>query len=74
VAVALGSVIGGIIAALGAALAVYLTLRGQRQDEAEKISTGIVMEVAQLAKFPLEQLATCRLIHEEGCLPHVISC
>jgi hypothetical protein len=64
IASAWGSVVGGIVAALGAGAAVYLTLRGRRSDETEKISTAIVTEVAQLAKFPLEQLATCRRIYD----------
>jgi hypothetical protein len=66
---ALGSVVGGAIGALGAAAAVYLTLQAQRHDEAEKISIGIVMEVAMLAKFPLEQLATIRLIYSGAFRP-----
>jgi hypothetical protein len=69
VAGALGNVVGGTMGALGAALAVYLTLRGQREDEAEKISTAIIMEVAQLAKFPKEQLVTCRAIHKRMFSP-----
>ncbi len=69
IAGALGAVVGGTIGALGAALAVYLTLRGQREDEAEKISTAIIVEVAQLAKFPIEQLATCRSIYSGNFSP-----
>jgi hypothetical protein len=46
-----------------------LTIHAQRREEADKISIGIVMEVAQLAKFPLEQLATCRLIHGGAFTP-----
>lgn len=62
VAGALGSVIGGIIGALGAAAAVYLTLKVQRDDETEKVCTAIVTEIAQLAKFPVGQLEICRVI------------
>jgi len=54
---AFASILGGVIGALGAALAVYLTLSGQRKDETEKIATAIVTEIAQLARFPVEQLA-----------------
>lgn len=48
---ALGSVVGGVVGALGAAFAVYLTLRGQRDDETEKICTAIITEIAQLSRF-----------------------
>jgi hypothetical protein len=68
---ALGSVVGGILGALGAALAVYLTLRGQREDETEKICTAIVAEIAQLSRFPYEQLAMCRAI-AQGSFPFAI--
>lgn len=61
-ATALGSVVGGIVGALGAAAAVYLTLKIQRDDETEKVCTAIITEIAQLSRFPLEQLATCRAI------------
>ncbi len=54
--------VGGIVGALGAALAVYLTLKVQREDETEKICTAIITEIAQLSRFPCEQLATCRAI------------
>jgi hypothetical protein len=64
IAGALGNVVGGTIGALGAALAVYLALRGQQADETEKISTAITMEVAQLVKFLLGQLETCRAIYQ----------
>jgi len=65
---ALASVAAGIIGALGAALAVYLTLTIQRKDETKKIRTAIITEIAQLARFQLEQLATCQAIYE-GRLP-----
>jgi hypothetical protein len=64
IAAALGSVVGGIIGALGAAAAVYLTLKVQRDDETEKVCTAIITEIAQLSRFPLEQLAFCRAIME----------
>ena len=64
VAGALGNVVGGTIGALGAAFAVYWTLRYQREDETEKICTAIVTEISQLSRFPLEQLALCRAICE----------
>jgi purine-cytosine permease-like protein len=37
IASALGSVIGGAIGALGSAATVYIMLKGQRDDEVEKV-------------------------------------
>jgi len=70
VASALGSLAGGAIGALGAAAAVYLTLTVQRRDETAKILLAIAMEVAQLAKFPRDQLDNCISIYTgqfSGC-------
>jgi len=64
IAAALGSVVGGIIGALGAAVAVYLTITGQQKDETEKICTAITIEIAQLARFPLGQLELCHAIYQ----------
>jgi hypothetical protein len=69
VATALGSVVGGIIGALGAAAAVYLTLKVQRDDETEKVCTAIITEIAQFAKFPAGQLETCRVVTQGLQLP-----
>jgi hypothetical protein len=62
-AAAMGGVLGGMMGAMGAAVAVYLTLQLQRDDETEKISTAIITEIAQLARFPCEQLTLCRAIY-----------
>jgi len=62
IAAALGSVVGGIIGAMGAAVAVYLTLQGQRQEEISKVSSAIISEVAELCKAPMGQLGACLLI------------
>ncbi|WP_146604404.1 hypothetical protein [Rhodoplanes roseus] len=59
VASALGGIIGGAVGAIGAALAVYLTLRGQRDDEAEKTLIAIIMEIAFLAKYVAGKLELC---------------
>ena len=59
VANALGAVIGGTIGAGGAAAAVYLTLRIQREDESKKATEAILSEIAELAKFPIGQLGAC---------------
>jgi len=45
---AAGGVLGGLLGAVGAALAVYLTLDAQRRDEAEKVEAALRMEVAEL--------------------------
>ena len=62
IAAALGSIVGGTIGALGAALAVYLTLRGQRQEEITKVSSAILSEISELCKAPMGQLGACFLI------------
>jgi hypothetical protein len=56
-------VIGGSIGALGAAAAVYLTLKLQRDDETETVSRAVLMEIAQLSKFPSGQLDNCIMIY-----------
>jgi hypothetical protein len=62
IAAALGSVLGGIIGAMGAAVAVYLTLQGQRYEEISKVSSAILSEIAELCKAPMGQLGACFLI------------
>ena len=56
IADALGNVIGGTIGALGAAVAVYFMLKGQRNEEIEKTSAAVLREVAELCKSPIGQL------------------
>ena len=56
---AISAVLGGLIGAGGAALAVYLTLASQRKDEAEKVEASLraeVVEFARLAMGPLDIL------------------
>jgi len=60
---ALGSVLGGIIGALGAAVAVYLMLHGQRAEETDKISNGAVREVMEFSRFAVGNLEICENIH-----------
>lgn len=64
VAGALGNIIGGAIGALGAAAAVYLTLKAQRDDETEKVSAAVLREVAELSKSPVGQLGACCAIQQ----------
>lgn len=62
VAGALGGVLGGVIGALGSAAAVYIMLDRQREEESEKVSRAVLMEVAELCKFPIGQLNACEMI------------
>jgi hypothetical protein len=59
---AAGSVIGGIIGALGSAAAVFLMLRAQRHDEIERVSDAVLSEVVELCKSPIGQLNACAQI------------
>ena len=59
---ALASVVGGIIGALGSAAAVYLMLHGQRANEIEKVSAGLLREIAKLCESPIGQLGLCAQI------------
>jgi hypothetical protein len=62
VAGALGSVIGGTIGAGGAALAVYLTLLGQRDEDRTRIRGSLVREVIEFARLVIGHLETCEFI------------
>ena len=59
---ALGSVVGGIIGALGSAAAVFIMLRAQRNDETSKVSDAVLSEVVELCKSPIGQLNACMQI------------
>jgi hypothetical protein len=59
---AFGSILGGIIGALGSAAAVFIMLRRQRIDEIDKVSAAILREVAELCKSPIGQLTACAKI------------
>jgi len=54
---AIGAVLGGLIGAGGAALAVYLTLVSQRKDEAAKVEESLQAEVAEFARLAVGPLA-----------------
>jgi hypothetical protein len=69
VAGALGAVVGGTIGAMGAALAVYLTLRGQREEEISKVSSAVLSEIAELCKSPMGQLGACLEIQRGMAVP-----
>jgi hypothetical protein len=59
IAGALGNILGGTIGALGSAAAVYIMLKGQRDEEAEKVSAAVLREVVELSKSPIGQLGAC---------------
>ncbi len=59
---ALGGVLGGLLGALGSALAVFLTLRGQRRDEAETIRDAARREVQEFSRLVAGNIDTCREI------------
>jgi hypothetical protein len=56
---ALGSVIGGSIGAFGSAAAVYIMLKGQRDDEVERVWAAVYREIVELCKSPIGQLGAC---------------
>jgi hypothetical protein len=59
---AAAAVLGGLIGALGTALAVYLTLASQREDEAQKVEGALRMEVAEFARLALAALVPCESV------------
>ena len=59
---AVATVLGGVIGALGAALAVYLTLTGQRKEDRERIHSAVVREVIEFARIAVGHLETCESI------------
>jgi len=52
---ALATILGGIIAAAGTAVAVYLTLASQRRDDARKIEASLRQEVAEFGRLAYAQ-------------------
>src|SRR6266851_2661454 len=57
-----GGVLGGFIGALGSALAVFLTLRCQRRDEAKSIRDAARREIQEFSRSVTGNLDTCREI------------
>lgn len=62
IAGALGSLIGGIIGAGGAVLAVYLALSSQRNEEAARSSDAVRTEVTTYAKYVIGGIEVCQQI------------
>ncbi len=69
VAGALAGVLSGAIGAFGSAAAVYIMLNRQREEETEKVSRAVLMEVAELCKFPIGQLGACEMIQKGFSFP-----
>jgi hypothetical protein len=59
---ALGAVVGGIIGAGGAVLAVYLTLARQRRDDAAKVRAALRTEVSTYSKYVIGALDVCQQV------------
>lgn len=59
IAVALGGIIGGIIGAGGAVLAVFLMLWRQRAEDAAKVADAVSTEVATLARYVIATIEIC---------------
>ena len=59
---AFASILGGIIGAAGAAVAVYLTLAGQRKEDRARIRSALVREVIEFSRLAVGHLETCENI------------
>jgi len=61
-AVALGSLVGGLVGAGGAVWAVFLTLSRQRREETIKVAEAVRTEVAALVKYIIGAIEICQEI------------
>lgn len=59
---AIATLLGGALGALGAALAVYLTLSGQRKEDRGRIHGALVREIIEFARVAVGHLETCENI------------
>ncbi len=59
---AVATLLGGIIGALGAALAVYLTLAGQRKEDRSRIHSALVREIIEFSRIAVGHLDICESI------------
>lgn len=62
---ALAAIGGGLIGAAGTAAAVYLTLKGQRRDDVEKVEEALQVEVAEFARLAVEYLKLSQAIEDQ---------
>src|SRR5260221_8804782 len=59
VAAAIGSILGGIVGAGGAVIAVYLLISQQRNVDKNNISKAVLREVIECCKIIMESLDIC---------------
>ncbi len=59
---AAASAFSGIVGAAGAAIAVYLTLAGQRREDRQRIHAALVREIIEFARVAVGHLETCENI------------
>src|SRR5438105_4891242 len=62
IAVALGSLLGGMVGAGGAVWAVFLTLSRQRIEETNNVASALRTEVTALAKYVIGAIGICQRI------------
>ena len=62
IAGALGSLVGGIVGASGAVMAVYLALSSQRKEETAKVAAAVKTEVASLTTYIIGAVEICQHI------------
>lgn len=63
VASAVSAIVGALIGALGAAAAVYLTIKAKHDEEANRIRSAILREVIEFCRFATQNLETCAEAH-----------
>jgi shikimate 5-dehydrogenase len=59
---ALGSLLGGIVGAGGAVIAVYFLIAKQRREEAKRVTDAVRREIVEFTKMLIEALKICELI------------
>jgi hypothetical protein len=62
IAAALGALVGGVVGAGGAVLAVFLTLSRQREEDTAKVATAVRTEVATYVKYVIGSIEICQQI------------
>jgi hypothetical protein len=60
--IAMAAITGGLIAAAGTALAIYLMISNERAAESEKIEATLRMEVAEFARHAVSRLVLCQRV------------
>lgn len=65
IAVAIGSIIGGIVGAGGAVGAVYLLIERQRRENMKNVSDAILREIIELTEMIIQSLKICENIKSQ---------